>query len=725
MKTFRNRLAAPIFAALACSFPGLFPFAQAETFDLVEFQTVDFNNLFPANGSNNIDVFDSTGTTSATAAPFDTTAYVRSSVNSNAAFVPRRAQLYLQFDLSGLGQDTIARATLDFSAYSLNDLTAAVNSPELFVSQLAGDWSPSGDEGTLNPVFDPVLYETVSGGGVTSGTGTDLYTGGGFTPGTFRNTTVYSVDVTNIVRNWQDGDPNHGLHLELGDSVSFNQGIGIDPSSLKLNVIAADTPVPTLSTDFSSVTTDYTVYVDFSEDVSGLESDDFTVINGSASTLVGSGANYTLTISPTTAGNVEITLPADAVNATVGGSGNVVSNTLITLYDPPAPPSVTLSTPAGLFDQFTVNVVFDEAVAGLEDADFVVTNGYASDLMGTGATYSIKITADSTGSIEVTLPADSVTDLDDGLGNLESNTLAVVNNPADSALTNFINGNLNNPVPAIPGTTSGNTPYYLDPTTNIVQSEVGGDSVRANQWVLPTASSGFVFGADSGSAGMGDGAMIGSGSYNARPRAVFYFADDNKESTGLLDFGMDVFLDDNSPENDLKFLVEIYAWNDEEIEPRLSWGGPTANVATYNLTDLGEAVTLLNRQVLASSAADASWQTLALGSADVGAGYDNYVWRIGVMGATNGDVFAFDNVTVSVGTPAPEITSISRAPTGVVSIEFTSSAGNVDVYRSTDLLDFGDSPIDSDVPPGSYIDGTAISLPKAFYILVPTGDPAP
>ena len=110
---------------------------------------------------------------------------------------------------------------------------------------------------------------------------------------------------------------------------------------------------------------------------------------------------------------------------------------------------------------------------------------------------------------------------------------------------------------------------------------------------------------------------------------------------------------------------------------------------------------------------------------NVGDGFDNYVWRIGVIGATNGDFFGFDNITVTGDPSPPVITSIIREPSGEVDLEFTFSAGNIDIYRSTDLQNFGDTPIAADIEPGSYLDVTAADLLRAFYVLVPAGSPAP
>ncbi len=72
-----------------------------------------------------------------------------------------------------------------------------------------------------------------------------------------------------------------------------------------------------------------------------------------------------------------------------------------------------------------------------------------------------------------------------------------------------------------------------------------------------------------------------------------------------------------------------------------------------------------------------------------------------------------------------EVTNITRATDGIVTLDFNSPFGNVDVYRSTDLLDFGASPIASNITPGIFIDESAVPLPTAFYLLVPTGQTLP
>ena len=717
MKLIHKQRSLPILAALATFGLSQQSEAQIETHNLTEFQTIDANGLFPANDVGNINSFGS-------AAPFATTAYVRSA--TNGAQVPRRVKLFLQFDLSTLTTDEITTATLDFSAYSLNDRMNDANNPTLFVSQLTDDWAPDIDPA---PIFQPTLTVSVDGGGVTSGTGSDHF----FASGTpeYRNITPYSIDVTNIIQNIQNGDTNNGFILELDDAAGGNasnhaQGLGIDQSTLVLKVVTGNNPLATLSTESTTASIDYIANINFSEDVTGLEASDFNVSNGTASSLTGSGSSYSMTITPSGGGDIELTLPEDSVNAVVGGLGNFESNTLITTFVPPAQSTVTLSTALGLNDNFTVDVIFNEEVSGLEIADFTITNGTAVALEGAGDNYTLEVNSNAPGTVEVTLPADSVTDLNDGLSNLVSNTLTVVYDPAASALSNLINADLNSTVSVIPNTGSGAFGWSFDSVANRVLFNGQTTSARANQWVWSSLTRGFAYDPDGGANGAGDGAFVQTAvNLVENPRAVLYFVDDNKLTTGLVNFGLDAFFDDNSEDNPLQFIVEVYAWDDNQIAPSLSAGGPTPNDPNYNLTDLGEAVSILQAQVIASDIDDATWQTSALGSAIVGDGYDNYVWRIGILGATDGDFFAFDNVTTTMGMVAPVITSITREGTGEVDLEFTSASGNVDVYRSTDLQDFGASPIAVDVESGSYLDTTAVGLPKAFYVLVPTGTPAP
>lgn len=173
-------------------------------------------------------------------------------------------------------------------------------------------------------------------------------------------------------------------------------------------------------------------------------------------------------------------------------------------------------------------------------------------------------------------------------------------------------------------------------------------NVDANQWLRTTLSRGFEYREDGGAGGSGDGAFVtytGTDSFNQRVRGVLQFASDAKATTGLQTLGMDVFMDDNTAANALTFRVELYGWNGTN-SPILALGGGTANDGTYNVTDLNGAATIFDTTIAATSVADAAWQNVTLGTIDLDTGYDFYAWRVGVFGATDTDVFSFENITV-------------------------------------------------------------------------------
>ncbi|MES2595270.1 MAG: Ig-like domain-containing protein [Verrucomicrobiota bacterium] len=93
-------------------------------------------------------------------------------------------------------------------------------------------------------------------------------------------------------------------------------------------------PAVTLSAGSAVEAAAFNVQAQFTQSVTGLTTSDFTVTNGSATGLTGSGSSYTVSIQPAAAGNVTITLPAGAaVNAT--SMASTASNTVTVSYAPP------------------------------------------------------------------------------------------------------------------------------------------------------------------------------------------------------------------------------------------------------------------------------------------------------------------------------------------------------------------------------------------------------
>ncbi len=93
-------------------------------------------------------------------------------------------------------------------------------------------------------------------------------------------------------------------------------------------------PTVTLSTGNSAVSGSFPVAVAFNENVTGLSTGDFAIVNGSATGLTGSGAAYTLTVAPIAPGAVSVNLPSNScINS--AGQSNVASNSIAVTYTPP------------------------------------------------------------------------------------------------------------------------------------------------------------------------------------------------------------------------------------------------------------------------------------------------------------------------------------------------------------------------------------------------------
>ncbi|WP_343746242.1 Ig-like domain-containing protein [Chitinophaga sp.] len=131
-------------------------------------------------------------------------------------------------------------------------------------------------------------------------------------------------------------------------------------------IVNTATPAVTLSTAaVSPLNSPFVITATFSEIVTGFTLADLQISNGTASNLVANGPVYTLMITPTADGPVQITVPANvAVNN--AHTGNTASNNLHVTYDVTAPKVGNVNVPgpgnykAGQLLDFTVNM--NEAV---------------------------------------------------------------------------------------------------------------------------------------------------------------------------------------------------------------------------------------------------------------------------------------------------------------------------------------------------------------------------
>jgi hypothetical protein len=165
----------------------------------------------------------------------------------------------------------------------------------------------------------------------------------------------------------------------------------------------------TLSGPATVQTGAFDVGIAFSYPVTGLEPSDFQLTNGTAGALTGSGASYSLRVTPVADGAVTIALPAGAATRS-NGTGTLAATPLVVQADVTRP-TVTLAGPTAIQrSTFTVTLTFSEPVTGLEVSDLVVTRASAAGLTGSGAVYQVQITPSSEGLVSVSLGEGAASD---------------------------------------------------------------------------------------------------------------------------------------------------------------------------------------------------------------------------------------------------------------------------------------------------------------------------
>ena len=244
-----------------------------------------------------------------------------------------------------------------------------------------------------------------------------------FTPGA--NVTATSDTITLDTAGVTDAAGNTGA----GSVVS--NGYAIDTARPTASIVVADTALKAGETSQVTIT--------FSEAVSGLTTADFTVANGSLSSLASNdgGHTWTATLTPTVnvtdASNL-IVLDNTGVQDAAGniGLGSTASNNYAIDTARPTASIVVADTALKAGETSQVSITFSEAVSGLTTADFTVANGALSDLTSSdgGLTWTATLTPAvdvANASNTITLDATGVVDVagNTGAGLVISNAYAI------------------------------------------------------------------------------------------------------------------------------------------------------------------------------------------------------------------------------------------------------------------------------------------------------------
>ena len=106
--------------------------------------------------------------------------------------------------------------------------------------------------------------------------------------------------------------------------ISDADGNETDPPAVDTGIVI-DTTAPTVGITGlpAQITEGFTVSFTFSESVTGFDSDDITLVNGTLGTVTGSGSTYAATVTPADQGVVTMSVRADAAQDQAGNAGPV------------------------------------------------------------------------------------------------------------------------------------------------------------------------------------------------------------------------------------------------------------------------------------------------------------------------------------------------------------------------------------------------------------------
>lgn len=166
-----------------------------------------------------------------------------------------------------------------------------------------------------------------------------------------------------------------------------------------------------------------TVQLAFTEAVTGLDVDDFTVLNGILSNLTGSGSNYSFLLTPDGDGEVVLTMQSGAVVDNVDNPSDA-SDPVHFIYDGEQPELLLATESETVAGDFEVTAVATEYVFGFSQQDVTVVNGSVQSFSGSGTSYAFTVRPTNIGDVSVTVPASVMTD-GAGNANLASNTVTV------------------------------------------------------------------------------------------------------------------------------------------------------------------------------------------------------------------------------------------------------------------------------------------------------------
>lgn len=158
----------------------------------------------------------------------------------------------------------------------------------------------------------------------------------------------------------------------------------------------------------------------FSENITGLTAADFSIINGTITEITGSDANYSLAVTATAVGSVDVNLSAGSYTDL---AGNVGPGASLSVMHAGTPPTAALSPFTGPFSgAFRAGITLSKTSTDFTADDLAVTNGTLT-LRGSGTSYEATVTPAADGPVTLQVKSGSFQDSEGSTNTAASNTI--------------------------------------------------------------------------------------------------------------------------------------------------------------------------------------------------------------------------------------------------------------------------------------------------------------
>ena len=319
-------------------------------------------------------------------------------------------------------------------------------------------------------------------------------------------TTTDNIIYTTTVTPTTSGTVSLSVPASVATDAAGNANTASGTHTITVNI--SDGPSVTVSAPTVAQSGAFDVTITFSEAVSGFEQADVSLADSTATASITAWnivdtTTYTATITPTTSGDVVISIPADvATNA--ADNANTASDTHTVTVDMDAP-TVRIFTPRNEWNEpvtqseaFNVRIKFSEAVSGFEPADVSLADSSATATVtsldtSNNITYTATITPTASGAVYINILEGVATDTAGNLNTAAYTDTVAVSIPGgdtvdipDTQLATILRGYLNLTVNQ-PITTEGlKGLIWLNANTASITDLTGLEHAINLTWVLMT-----------------------------------------------------------------------------------------------------------------------------------------------------------------------------------------------------------------------------------------------